>query len=72
MLKYFSLANSEESRLKAYRSLFSNIISDELLEQIRESTNKAWVLGDSRFSERVEALTERRSKPLAKGRVKQK
>lgn len=64
---YLQLARSDEERQKAYRALFRGRMSERDLNAIRESTNKAWVLGDDRFKAQIESKTGRRSKPLGRG-----
>ncbi len=65
---YRQLGRSALERQSAYRQLFRSAICDDDLEAIRENTNKAWVLGDDRFREKVELLTGRRTMPKPKGR----
>ncbi len=67
-LIYRRLGAAPEARQKAYRELFRVQIGKEELEAIRNATNKAWVLGEGRFREKVEALSQRRAAPLPKGR----
>ncbi|HKB60437.1 MAG TPA: transposase, partial [Gallionellaceae bacterium] len=55
-------------RQTAYRQLFRAQIPRDELEAIRNATNKAWVLGEGRFLQKVEALSQRRAAPLPKGR----
>ena len=67
---YQSLAKEENQRRSAYRELVKAPMDAELLDEIRDSTNKGWALGSGRFQEKVERLTERRTMPLPKGRPK--
>ena len=67
---YKNLGVSEKERLQAYRHLFKNHLSEGKLTEIRDCTNKGWVLGSSFFKEKVEKLTERRAQPKPKGRPK--
>lgn len=64
---YIRLAKTAQARQKAYRALFQRRLSDQLLDTIRESTNKAWVLGSNRFKRRIEKKLNRRAVPLPKG-----
>lgn len=64
---YLKLAKTAEARQKAYRSLFQSQLSDQLLDNIRESTNKAWVLGSHRFKQQIEKKLNRRAVPLSRG-----
>jgi len=65
--EYQRLARSQGKRLQAYRGLFRAQISQHDLEDIRESTNKAWVLGNDRFKEKIEAHINRASTPKPRG-----
>ena len=42
-------------------------IEELALQEIRDATNKAWVLGENRFKQKVEQQAGRRASPLAKG-----
>jgi putative transposase len=64
---YGRLGENPEERQQAYRALFAHEIGEEVLEQIREATNKAWVLGDQRFRDQIQAQLRRRVAPKAKG-----
>jgi putative transposase len=64
---YEVLGNNENSRKAAYRALFKAHISELKLTEIRDATNKAWVLGDNRFKEQIEQQTGRRSSPQIRG-----
>jgi putative transposase len=37
------------------------------LKEIRDATNKAWVLGENRFKAQIEQQTGRRASPMARG-----
>lgn len=51
----------------AYRGLFAEPVSDEVIEEIRAATNKAWVLGGEKFQQQIEALTQRQARPKPRG-----
>ncbi|MFK8069010.1 MAG: transposase, partial [Gammaproteobacteria bacterium] len=65
---YKALGRSAALQQRAYRQLFRAQVAKKDLEAIRESTNKAWVLGSDRFKEKIARLTERRVIPKPKGR----
>ena len=65
---YFGLGDNSEERQSHYRALFQADIPEQELAEIREATNKAWVLGSSQFKEKVQALTDRRGEKLPRGR----
>jgi len=64
---YKRLGKTAKDCQKAYRRLFRNRISEQALEEIRESTNKAWALGSSRFKRQIEKKLNRRMTPIARG-----
>jgi putative transposase len=65
--EYRRLGKTDEDRQAAYRLLFKHHIAESALNEIREATNKAWVLGDDRFKQRIQKQLERRVEPNAKG-----
>ena len=64
---YQSLAKIEKTRQKRYTALFDKMIPEYTLEEIRQSINRAWVLGDGRFKRQIEKQTGRRASPLTRG-----
>jgi putative transposase len=66
-LEYQRLGKTDEDRQAAYRQLFKHHIAESGLNEIRDATNKAWVLGDDRFKQRIQRQLERRVEPNAKG-----
>lgn len=65
--EFLRLGGTEEVRQAAYRQLFKHHLSEETLGAIREATNKAWVLGNDRFKQRIQKKLERQVEPKAKG-----
>ncbi len=51
----------------AYRALFEHQIPERTLAEIREATNKAWVLGNERFQKQIERLTQHVLLPKPRG-----
>ncbi len=68
---YLDLSKEERERRTAYRKLVKAPMDAQLLDQIRDCTNKGWALGGERFKSKIERLTERRTTRLPKGRPKQ-
>lgn len=66
-LEYRRLGKTEEERQAAYRQLFRSHIPERSLAEIREATNKAWVLGNDSFKQRIQKQLERRVEPSARG-----
>ncbi len=58
-LEYKRLGKTDSERQVAYKQLFQNRISVATLDSIRESTNKAWVLGNDQFKKRIQKKIER-------------
>ena len=65
---YHALGQSEEERQLVYRALFESKLQPDILANLREATNKAWILGGNRFKEEIAILSKRRGDPLSKGR----
>lgn len=65
--KYDELGRTAEVRQQSYRALFKAHISERQLDEIRESTNKEWVLGSDYFKAKIEEKLQRRTTPLPRG-----
>ena len=65
--EYLKLGKAPEGRQKAYRALFRSRIPKKTLEDIRQATNKAWVLGSGHFKEQIEKQLSRPVAPRARG-----
>ena len=65
-LLYKRLGGSPGERQKAYRQLFRTHLTASAVEEIREATNKSWVLGSDRFKVKIEKLTARQAAPKAR------
>lgn len=64
---YKKLGLSKKQRQKAYQALFDSQIDEKTVSDIREATNKAWVLGSGHFKELIEKKIGRSVSPKAKG-----
>ena len=64
---YNHLGSTDTERRKAYRQLFRSSLNEVTINDIREATNKAWVLGNDRFKKKVEKHLERRVTPKTRG-----
>ena len=65
--EYLRLGITAEKRQAAYRELFNHLIQEHSISEIRQATNKAWVLGNDRFKERIQQQQGRRVEPQARG-----
>jgi len=54
---YLALDEDEEIRWSLYRALFSEALGEDLLAEIRRSTQTGFVLGTEKFRAQVEAIT---------------
>jgi len=59
-VEYKSLGSTKSIRLQAYRKLFGNELSVELLGEIRLCTNKGWVIGNEKFKQEIESALKRK------------
>lgn len=64
---YLALGEDPTARAEAYRSGFATPLAAETLQRIRDSTNKAWVLGDESFVDKLAGQINRRATPLTRG-----
>jgi putative transposase len=65
--EYLALGNTNEIRKNAYQQLFEVPISQKQISDIREATNKAWVLSEESYETNFEQMIGRQAKALAKG-----
>lgn len=66
-LEYRRLGRSVEERQSAYRQLFRSRLGEAVVNELRDATNKAWVLGNDHFKERIQRQLGRRVKPVSRG-----
>lgn len=64
---YMRLAKTDKTRQKRYLALFDKPLSDDTIESIRGSVNKAWVLGSKKFCQQIAKTTGRAVLPRARG-----
>jgi len=65
---YESLAGTAEERRAAYRRLFCDSVTPEMLTTIRNTANACLVLGNDRFKDQIEAMLGRSVRPGKGGR----
>ncbi len=65
--EYLRLGDSAKTRQMAYGDLFKHHLSDNSISAIRDATNKAWVLGNDHFKQRIQDQLNRRVEPKARG-----
>lgn len=66
-LEYRRLGRTDQERQAAYRQLFKHHIPERDMREIRDTTNKAWVLGSDRFKQRIAQQLARPVQPSARG-----
>jgi putative transposase len=64
---YLRLSEVLAGRQAAYRELFKVQIEDRTLDELRDATNKAWVLGSGNFKQAIEKQLNRRMEPKRRG-----
>lgn len=64
---YTRLGRSNKERQSVYRGLFDTEIPQRTIEDIREFTNKSWVLGSDNFKEKIEDKINRPMSPRPRG-----
>jgi putative transposase len=64
---YWKLGHDPQERQAAYRALFRGQLDESALAEIREATNKAWLLGNDRFRAAIERQLNRRPAPRPRG-----
>ncbi len=52
--EYLQLGDNAAERQQAYRDLFNDHITQRTLADIRQATNKAWILGSQHFKDKIE------------------
>jgi putative transposase len=65
---YRQLAGSDEARRDAYRQLFTDALSTEVLQRLRDCTNGGFVVGRPRFERQIAAMVGRRTWKGSPGR----
>jgi len=65
--EYRALGRTGDERQAAYRQLFRHRLGESTLAEIRNATNKAWVLGNDRFKQRIQKQLDRRVEPAVRG-----
>ncbi|MFC1746389.1 transposase [Candidatus Riflebacteria bacterium] len=65
--QYLRLGLDKSERHKSYRKLFRQHLSKKILQEIRNATNKGWVLGSDRYKRKIEKLTQRQASPKSRG-----
>lgn len=64
---YLHLGDTPKLRRDAYQASFRSSLDEQTLADIRNCTNKGWVLGGDEFRARLAALVKRRVQPLPRG-----
>ena len=67
---YLALSENSNERLYYYRGLFANTLNYKQLHDIRDALNQELILGNSRFKEQIETMTNRRVELGKTGRPK--
>ena len=68
--EYLKLGETKQDRIEKYLAYCEQTTNEELLKEIRDSTNKGLAIGDESFKMEVEKMTGRRVRALKSGRPK--
>ena len=66
--QYMRIARTDAARREAYRELFKAHLDAEVVEEIRQSTNGNFALGNERFKKQIEKALGRRARRGVSGR----
>jgi putative transposase len=66
---YKNLGSTMAVQQLAYQQLFNSPLSKSLLNEISETANKCWVLGDKTFKESIQQLIKRCPGPKERGEI---
>jgi putative transposase len=64
---YQALGPDDIQRQQHYRALFDQVIDSKTVDDIREATNKGWVLGNDSFKQQIALLLDRQLEPKCRG-----
>ncbi|MFD2111768.1 transposase [Thiorhodococcus fuscus] len=65
--EYERLGRSAKARREQYAKAAETPASETLLKEVRDATNKAWVLGTPAFCSEIEGVLNRRAQPRPRG-----
>ena len=65
--QYEGLGITKEERLKNYRELFDGHIPEKTLTELRDATNKGWVVGSKKFVAQVQKACGRAARKQGRG-----
>ena len=66
--EYLRLGHTTDSRLEAYRTLFTERLGSDFVGEIRLATNGNYALGNERFRQEIAGMLKRRVSPGKPGR----
>jgi len=66
--QYERLGQNAEERQGAYRELFRSELQPKQIEEVRNTVNKGWPLGNERFKDEIERALRRAARPPKRGR----
>ena len=65
---YLAIHPTEKARQTCYRALFKHHLDTQIVEDIRQATNKGMAIGNDRFKDEIEKLTGTKMRPQKIGR----
>ena len=64
---YLALGATSQMRREAYRALFAEGLSEDVVQVLRDATQRGWVPGSDRFRKQIEEALGRRVAPPVRG-----
>jgi len=64
---YLRLGKDRSAMREAYVELFERELGEKTLSEIRQATNRSWLLGSDQFCESIKPLINRQMQPKARG-----
>ncbi|MCD6150100.1 MAG: transposase [Deltaproteobacteria bacterium] len=64
---YLHLGKDSLAVQEAYLELFEHELCEKILSEIRQATNRAWLLGSDQFCESIKPLINRQMQPKSRG-----
>ncbi len=65
---YLAIHPTEKARQTCYRALFKHHLDTQIVEDIRQATNKGMAIGNDKFKDEIEKLTGTKMRPQKIGR----
>ncbi|MCG9731140.1 transposase, partial [Shewanella sp. Isolate13] len=65
---YLAIHPNDKTRQTCYRALFKHHLDTKMIEDIRQATHKGMAIGNDKFKDEIEKLTNTNMRPQKMGR----